>query len=290
MKISIVITAYNVEKYIEQAITSCLNQTYDNLEIIVVEDCSTDSTKSIIEKLYPKDLRVRLVENKTNQGAGLSRRKGIQTATGDYVLLLDGDDWLDSYFIESLVNKAKETDADIVSGGITIRRNDGSYDITSYGNNTCEGIDKVSKFWKERIVFMNNKLIRRSLYSKISYCGRRFIEDTPTIIPLLYFSNKVVYVDALGSTGYNYRMQEDSLTHKASPFKFALYRALCALDLIDFFEKHDKEYLKTLPLVAQYTHQLKILKSLKPTPEMVEDYKEDWIEFSCRMIGTLGGE
>lgn len=287
MKISIVITAYNVEKYIKEAVESCLNQSYKDLEIIIVEDCSTDSTKTIIKDLFLKDLRIRLIENEKNLGAGLSRRAGIQKSIGEYILLLDGDDWLNPGFIELLATKAIETGADIVSGGITVRKEDGSYEITSYGNCVCEDQDKVSKFWNERIVFMNNKIIRRKLHDEIPYCKRRFIEDTPTIIPQLYLANKVVYVDGPDSTGYNYRMQGESLTHKASPFKYALYRSLCAQDIIAFFNKHDKTYLKNLPLAVNYAKQVKILKSLNPTPEMIEEFKDDWIEFTCRLLGNM---
>ncbi len=281
MKISIVITAWNVENYIEKAITSCIDQTFKDLEIIIVEDCSTDSTPKIIEGLSKKDSRIRVVKNKTNQGAGMSRRIGIQNTTGEYVLLLDGDDWLNPDFIESLEKRAVETGADIVSGGIIVRHPEGAYDATSYGNIDCEGIDKVLKFWKERIVFMNNKLIRKSLHLQVPYCHRRFIEDTPVIIPQLYLANKVSYVDNIG---YNYRMQQDSLTHKASPFKYALYRCLCAQDIIKFFEEHDKTYLEKIPIAKQYAANVTQLKQIKPTPEMVEEFKEDWIEFTCRLI------
>ena len=282
MKISIVITAFNVEKYIEEAIRSCINQTYKDLEIIVVDDCSTDSTKSIIKKLQKEDSRIIFLENDVNQGAGMARRIGIQKATGEYVLIVDGDDWINSDFVEDLAKEAEKTGADIVSGGMTIRRPDGSYDATGYGNCVCEtNIDKVTKFWKDRIVFLNNKLIRRSLHAAIPYCKRRFIEDTPVIIPQLYLANKVVYIDNLG---YNYRMQDESLTHKASPFKLVLYRCLCAQDIIEFFKKVDVNFLGQVPIVKQYTQLLNQMKQMKPTPEMVEEFKDDWIEFCCRLI------
>lgn len=282
MKISIVITAFNVEKYIEEAIRSCINQTYKDLEIIVVDDCSTDSTKSIIKELQKEDSRIIFLENDVNQGAGMTRRVGIQKATGEYVLIVDGDDWINSDFVEDLAKEAEKTGADIVSGGMTIRRPDGSYDATGYGNCICEtNIDKVTKFWKDRIVFLNNKLVRRSLHVAIPYCKRRFIEDTPVIIPQLYLANKVVYIDNLG---YNYRMQNESLTHKASPFKLVLYRCLCAQDIIEFFKKVDVNFLGQVPIVKQYTQLLNQMKQLKPTPEMVEEFKDDWIEFCCRLI------
>lgn len=281
MKVSVIITAWNVEDYIRQAIESCVNSDYRDLEIIVVDDCSTDGSLKIIDEFRVKDERVQVIQNEINCGAGMSRSIGVENATGEYVIFLDGDDWLNPDFIKSLVEEAEKTDADIVSGGIVIRRLDGSYDATSYGNTICEGLDKITKFWGEKIVFMNNKLIRRTLFDKVPYCKRRFVEDTPTIIPQLYLANKVAYVDNIG---YNYRMQNNSLTHKASPIKYAVYRCLCAQDIISFFEEHDKEILKQIPIVRQYATHVNQIKQLKPTPEMIEDFKEDWILFSCRLL------
>lgn len=281
MKISVIITAWNVEDFIRQAIESCVNSEYQDLEIIVVDDCSTDGSLKIIDEFRVKDERVQVIQNEINCGAGMSRSIGVENATGEYVIFLDGDDWLNPDFIKSLVEGAEKTDADIVSGGIVIRRLDGSYDATSYGNTICEGLDKITKFWGEKIVFMNNKLIRRTLFDKVPYCKRRFIEDTPTIIPQLYLANKVAYVDNIG---YNYRMQNNSLTHKASPIKYAVYRCLCAQDIISFFEEHDKEILKQIPIVRQYATHVNQIKQLNPTPEMIEDFKEDWILFSCRLL------
>lgn len=284
MMVSIVVTAYNVEQFIAQAIESCLAQSFKDIECIVVEDCSTDATAHIIEQIGKRDKRVRIIRNCKNMGAGASRREGIEAAGGEYILLLDGDDWLEENFVEILYGKAKESNADIVSGGIKIVHNNGAWEASSYGNCVTEGKEKVTRFWGEKVVFMNNKLIHRRLHEKVPYCERRFIEDTPTIIPQLYFANKVVYVDNIG---YNYRMQENSLTHKASPFKYALFRALCAEELITFFEKHDKEYIKTIPLGIGYGEQIKKIREINPTKEMIAPYKEEWIEFTTAMIRRL---
>lgn len=100
--VSIVITAYNVEKYIEQAVRSATGQTHKDIECIVVNDCSTDSTLAIIERLAAEDKRIRIITNEKNEGAGASRRKGIATAKGEYILLLDGDDWIEEDFIATL--------------------------------------------------------------------------------------------------------------------------------------------------------------------------------------------
>lgn len=282
--ISIVITAYNVEPFIEKAIKSCLSQSFNDIECIVVEDCSSDATAELIEKATRNDKRARIIRNSENIGAGASRRKGIEAAKGEYILLLDGDDWLEPDFIETLYRAAQKSGAEIVSGGIKVVHDDGAWEATSYGNHSIEGAEKVTRFWGEKVVFMNNKLIHRRLHEKVPYCQRRFIEDTPTIIPQLYFANKVVYVDNIG---YNYRMQGESLTHKASPFKYALFRALCAEELITFFEENDKEFIKTIPLALSYSQLIKKIKELNPTKEMIEPHKEEWIEFTTSLIKRL---
>ena len=274
-------TAYNMDQYIGQAIESCLNQTHKDIELVIVEDCSTDDTLRVIESYMKMDDRIKLVVHDKNMGAGWGRHDGINAAIGDYFITVDADDWLDPTFIESLVKKAEETEADIVSGGITIERGNGYWEKTCYGNLITEGHDKVIKFWGEKVVFMNNKIVRTSLREQVPYCTRRFIEDTPTIIPLLWLSNKVVYTE---DTGYHYRMQNDSLTHKADPFKYALYRALCCMDLIDFFDKKDKELLKKIPLSAMLQKQIEIIKKSQPTKDTLAKYNDEWFEFTKRLL------
>lgn len=281
MKISIIITAYNVGEFIERAVKSVLSQTYKNIEVVIVEDCSTDNTKDIIEQLAKEDDRIKIIYHKENKGAGWGRRDGINACTGDYFITVDGDDWLDETFIESLVRKAEETGADIVSGGITCNKEGGYWEATCYGDVVCESEDKVLKFWGEKIVFMNNKIIKRELGIKVPYCTRRFIEDTPTIIPMLWYANKVAYVSNIG---YHYRDNVNSLTHKANQFQYALYRGLCSLDLIDFFNAHDKSILDKLPLTQILQQQLDIIKQIKPEMKDINNYLGDWLEFSRRIL------
>lgn len=282
MKISIVMTAYNMEQYITEAMSSCLNQTYKDIELIVVEDCSTDNTLALIEVIASQDERVVVIRHEQNLGPGMGRRDGINAATGDYFITVDADDWLDGDFIESLADRAKASGADIVSGGITIERGEGYWEKTCYGDLVCTGLDKVKKFWGEKVVFMNNKIIRTSFRDKIQYCHRRFIEDTPTIIPMLHMANQVDYVS---NTGYHYRMQDDSLTHKADPFKYALYRALCCMDLIDYFRSiQAEEVLREIPIQQMLQNQVDIIKQINPSKDVINKYIDDWIEFTQKIL------
>lgn len=282
--VSIVITAYNVEKWIGQAVESAIRQTFKDTEIIVVEDCSTDLTREILSKI--EDKRLKVLYNSSNVGAGVSRRRGIEAANGEYILLLDGDDWLDEDFIEELHAKAASSGADIVSGGITVVHADGLQETSCYNECIAEGDEKILKFWGEKVVFMNNKLIRRSLHNKVPYCTRRFIEDTPVIIPMLYYANKVMYTN---NCGYHYRMDSGSLTHSATAFKKALFRVLCAEDIISFFEQHDKSYLERLPFATAYSNCIAAIRKCKPTAEMIEPYRNEWIEFTTKLLKRLCG-
>lgn len=281
--VSIVITAYNVEKYLEKSIRSAIQDGVK--EIIVVVDKPTDSSLEIAKRLEKENSLVCVIENEVNVGAGLSRRYGINKAKGEYVLLLDGDDYLDDNYIAPLLQRAKETDADIVSSGIKIINEDGSWKAESYGNSTTTGNDKISRFWGERIVFMNNKIIRRNLYNFVPYNHRRFVEDTPTIIPILWYANKVEYVDMLG---YNYVMRQESLTHTTNQLKDVIYKGLCWLDLMDFFNKHDKTVFEAIDIKGYLRNIINVLNtfvSLHPTH--IEPYKNEWIEFTTRMVNLI---
>lgn len=114
MKISVIIPVYNVEKYLRQCLDSVINQTYTNLEIICVNDCSTDSSLEILEEYAKKDSRIIIINNETNCGLGLTRNHGYEYATGEYIHFLDSDDWIEQGLYEKLADViAKNGDIDV---------------------------------------------------------------------------------------------------------------------------------------------------------------------------------
>jgi glycosyltransferase involved in cell wall biosynthesis len=283
MKVSIVITAYNIEEYLEKAVKSALQEGVD--EVIIVEDKSTDNTAKVADNLYFQNSKmVKVFHNEENIGAGLSRRVGIENAQGEYVLLLDGDDYLEDGYIKALLTRAEETNADIVSSGIKILNEDGTWRAESYGNATTIGMDKITRYWGERVVFMNNKLIRRSLYEKVPYNHRRYIEDTPTIIPSLWYANKCEYVDNIG---YNYVMRQTSLTHTTSPLKDIIYKGLCWLDLMEFFAKNDPSIFNCIPIKSYLKNIFSTLNTINIDLKEVEKYKDEWVEFTTRLFNSI---
>ena len=107
--VSIVTPTYNSEKYIAETIKSVLNQTYTNFEMIVVDDCSHDTTSDIIKSFQAKDPRIHFVQLPTNSGAAIARNRGIEKAAGDFLTFLDGDDlWFPSFIEESIAYSLKK--------------------------------------------------------------------------------------------------------------------------------------------------------------------------------------
>jgi glycosyltransferase involved in cell wall biosynthesis len=114
--VSVVVTAYNVEPYIEQCLNSVISQSYKDLEIVVVDDCSLDGTTDVVRRIAKQDTRIRLIVHpaRTPGGVGSSANTGINSATGDYLLFLDGDDWAEPEMVENLLAVALEDNSDIV--------------------------------------------------------------------------------------------------------------------------------------------------------------------------------
>ena len=133
-KVSIIMSAYNIEKYLAKGVESVINQTYKNIEILLIDDGSTDSTAKICDDFAKKDNRVKVV-HKTNGGVSSAWNAGLDNATGDYIAFVDGDDWVDKDYIQELYNALKKYDADIsvcdyyrVTDGALYSSNNASFD------------------------------------------------------------------------------------------------------------------------------------------------------------------
>lgn len=111
--VSVVIPAYNAEKYIEKTVRSVLQQTYTNYEIIIVDDCSSDDTYSIVQALAQEDKRIKYYQNEKNEGVAITRNNAIARCTGEYIALLDADDiWVETK-LEKQIKLLQETKAQI---------------------------------------------------------------------------------------------------------------------------------------------------------------------------------
>ena len=114
---SILVTVYNTEKYLSRALDSCLLQSFKNIEIIVVNDCSTDSSAEILKEYEKNDSRITVITYEKNSGALLTRKTAMEKATGEYILFLDSDDYLELTACETLFNKLIISSCDILEFG-----------------------------------------------------------------------------------------------------------------------------------------------------------------------------
>lgn len=201
--ISVIIPVYGVEKYIAQCLESVINQTYTNLEIIVINDGTKDRSAEIAKEYMQKDSRIKVYDYK-NGGASVARNRGIKLANGDYMAFLDSDDWIECQMYEKLVNEAIKTDADIVKCGF--KSNDKkmffSKKIEKSGNHNMDlFFDGI--LW----VVLWNAIYRADIVKRVVFPENvRCFEDNYASALLLFLSNKVITVD-----GYEYNYRDNSV-------------------------------------------------------------------------------
>ena len=118
IKVSVIVPVYNAHAYLERCLDSVVNQTLKDIEIICVDDCSTDDSVKILEKYALKDYRIKVIKRAENGGESRARNTGLENVTGEYIAFVDNDDTIDLDFYEKLYTKAKETNADIIKGEV----------------------------------------------------------------------------------------------------------------------------------------------------------------------------
>ena len=158
-KVSVIIPVYNAEGYLRGCLDSIVSQTLKDIEIICINDCSTDRSLSILKEYAQKDKRIKIIDFEVNKGVGIARNTGIDRACGKYIGFVDSDDFIDSDFYEKLYNKTKETDADAVKGN-----------IYNYNNET--GITELTAFYD-----MNNKIKENQLYFYYGFTSAIYKKD-----------------------------------------------------------------------------------------------------------------
>ena len=124
IKVSVIVPVYNVESYLSECLDSIINQTLKEIEIICVDDCSTDNSYIILEEYSKKDSRIKIIKHKENRGLGPARNTGIENATGEYISFIDSDDYVSLDFLENLYSTAKKFNSDIVNTLSIYRDND----------------------------------------------------------------------------------------------------------------------------------------------------------------------
>lgn len=234
--ISIIVPIYNVEKYLNKCIESIVNQTYENIEIILIDDGSNDNSGIICDEYAKKDNRI-IVVHKENGGVSSARNKGLKIAKGEWISFVDADDWIEQTFCQTLLNKVTQEQADIA--------------LCGYNRITDNRIEKINANNQE--VFLNSneylvkslnpqtgfgfchmKLIKKEVLKSISFNERIEVgEDALFNIQLSTYIKKTVF---LKQPLYNYRINNQSVVKR-------------------YDENYANKYLKSMKIIEEYIWQ-----------------------------------
>lgn len=236
--ISVVVPVYNVEKYLKKCIDSTINQTYKKLEIILVDDGSTDSSKEICDEYIKQDSRIKVI-HKENGGLSSARNAGIDIASGKYIGFIDSDDWIEKSMLEKLINLAEKSDSDIVLCNYFMAYDEKNQiqkeDIEYKEYSNYEALNKIydDKLGVSMIIAWN-KLYNIELFNNIRYPAGKVHEDEFITYKLLFKANRICY---LNEKLVYYRQQNKSITNS----KFNKKR----LDILQAFEER-ANYIKNI--------------------------------------------
>lgn len=217
--ISVIVPVYNVKHYIGKCLQSICGQTYKNLEIIVVDDGSTDGSGEICDSFARLDLRVKVI-HQSNGGQSAARNSGLLLATGKYLGFVDGDDWIDADMYESLFRLMVEADADISVFSHYKEKQGKTIVNNSSGKVSVYTRDEALRALVEDKRIRNyvwDKLFKRNLFKDISFPLNRVFEDIAISYRVFYRAKKVVVQD---TPKYHYVVRDGSAMQSAyNPLK-----------------------------------------------------------------------
>lgn len=221
MKLSVIIPVYNASDYLRKCLDSVINQTLKDIEIICVNDASTDNSLEILNEYADKDKRIKIISYKENKGQGYARNLAIQNATGEYIGFIDSDDTIESDYYEYLYNKATSNKADIVSANIvysyngSLRLGDWPQIKENIPTELCSLKDKINSIYSACSTSPCKHIYSRKLITdnKIEFLSGVYHEDQFFIIKAFTFANKIIK-ENIDSPRYFYYIRYGSSTNQ----------------------------------------------------------------------------
>lgn len=295
--ISVIVPIYNVEQYLDRCIESILNQTYKNLEIILVDDGSTDNCPKICDRWTKKDNRIKVIHKK-NGGISSTRNAGLDISTGKFIGFVDGDDSIDETMYEILYKNLIDTNSDI---SICSMQKIFNYDEINklnknnkiINNKTFVSINKFDGLFDDKIkdtIVAWNKLYKKEIFNELRYPINKQNEDTFLIIKILDKSKKIVYTNL---KLYYYFQRIDSIMN--SKFNIKKLDELQAFkEQMLFFKREEyintKYYKLSLLKYADktiiYYCKLKKFNKENNYTKKIKEIKDDYNEYYKEIINT----
>ena len=239
--VSIIIPIYNVDKYLHRCINSVIKQSYENLEIILVNDGSSDNSSKICDDYAIQDSRVKVI-HKENGGLGFARNSGLDIATGNYVTFIDGDDYIGENHIKDMISLIGETGADTCIGGHTKKNNTNEI----IHKNVCSGM-----------VFKDN--VKDEILPRMcgaDFCGKDYIEMS---VCMVMFSNDIIKKNNLRFKSEREYISEDLI------FDFDYYplsKVVCCSEITDYYYCDNSDSLTTKYNPKRFENQIKLYEYL----------------------------
>lgn len=195
LDLTIIVPCYNVEKYVEKSIKSILEQTYESIKIIAIDDCSTDKTFSKIKELqnkYPDKIQV--YQNEENKGLAYTRNRGIKLADSEFIGFIDSDDYIDNRYYEKLMTTLAKNEADIAIADMQLVDEDGNLlGVVQSGINPEETDLKKAAIDNGLAASACNKVFRKTLIEKYLFLEGKINEDICSVIPAVLHAKKLAY-------------------------------------------------------------------------------------------------
>ncbi|MCI2235397.1 glycosyltransferase [Helicobacter sp. CaF467b] len=269
-KISIVIPVYNVEKYIAECLESCINQTFKEIEIIVVDDCGSDRSIKIAEEFAKRDSRIKIVYNKENMKLMLARFEGSKIATADYIMFLDSDDFLSLDACEIAYKASKEGYYDLVSFGSYSWKQDKAEVFSAYESQSFQNLNDFSKWYyglKYPIWNLCGRMLKKDIYhlslkqlgvtqikDKISHA-----EDVLAMFAVFNHCNTFIFLPEIL---YYYRCNTESITQNQSLQNLEnkandLFRVIKTMENFTMHNAYNKKLAKYF--LSQAKHEWNII-------------------------------
>ena len=275
--VSIIVAVYNIENYIEKCVDSLLKQTYSNLEIILVDDGSKDSSGKICDDFATKDGRV-IVIHRPNGGLSAARNTGMDIAKGDYFAFVDGDDWIDADMYELMVNAAIQFEAELVACRYKCIYADRIVDMTTNKVVLYDGTEMLRDYLEENdhSIIRHaawNKLYKRNLVNEERFPVGKLYEDVVFSAKMLSGVNKGVYLDC---AKYNYVVERPGsiMAQGMNPKMFT--------DLLPAYLEKEEFLLALKDDLLVVLHRYYYLKKLISWYRQIEGQKKEISHEQCR--------
>lgn len=263
--VSVIVPIYNVEKYLSKCIDSIINQTYENIEILLVDDGSPDNCGKICDEYSKKDSRIKVIHKK-NGGLSDARNCGIDNSTGKYLFFLDSDDYIKNDTIEYLINLIIRDKSDIAISKIQVVYKNIIEENASSKSEVLDSLTVLNRMLYSDSYYISScgKLFNKNLFKEIRFPVGKNYEDVGTIYKLYALASKI-------SCGYNqkyyYIIRSDSITNKKFSNK--------EYDLIEMTDGMCNFILKNYPQLEAGAHYRKVFSRISLICKKNYPYKKN---------------